>query len=73
MLRAIADSIRAPIVSNNWRRSARSRSNDYGKEYAPEVERYVPLAMNLLRPLLDTLPNPVLTLEEEDEKVTVDE
>ena len=45
----------------------------YGKEYAPEVERYIPLAMNLLRPLLDTLPNPVLTKEEEDEKVTVDE
>lgn len=45
----------------------------YGKEYAPEVERYIPLAMNLLRPLLDTLPNPVLTKEEEEEKVTVDE
>ncbi len=45
----------------------------YGKEFAPEVERYIPLGMNLLRPLLDTLPNPVLTKEEEDEKVTVDE
>ena len=45
----------------------------YGKEYAPEVEKYVPLAMNLLRPLLDTLPQPVLTPEEEEEKVTVDE
>lgn len=45
----------------------------YGKEYAPEVERYIPLGMNLMRPLLDTLPNPVLTKEEEDEKVTVDE
>ena len=45
----------------------------YGKEFGPEVERYIPMAMNLLRPLLDTLPNPVLTKEEEDEKVTVDE
>ncbi len=45
----------------------------YGKEFAPEVERYIPLAMNLLRPLLDTLPNPVLTAEEEEEKATVDE
>lgn len=45
----------------------------YGKEFAPEVERYIPLAMNLLRPLLDTLPNPVLTKEEEEEKVMVDE
>jgi len=45
----------------------------YGKEFAPEVERYIPLAMNLLRPLLDTLPNPVLTPEEEEEKATVDE
>jgi probable lipoprotein (TIGR04455 family) len=45
----------------------------YGKEYAPEVERYIPLAMNLLRPLLDTLPDPVLTNEEQEEKVTVDE
>lgn len=45
----------------------------YGREFGPPVERYIPLAMNLLRPLLDTLPNPVLTHEEEDEKVTVDE
>jgi probable lipoprotein (TIGR04455 family) len=45
----------------------------YGKEFAPEVERYIPLGMNLMRPLLDTLPNPVLTKEEEEEKVTVDE
>lgn len=46
---------------------------NYGKDYGPEVEPYVPMAMNLLRPLLDTLPNPVLTKEEEEEKVTVDE
>ena len=45
----------------------------YGREYGPQVERYIPLAMNLLRPLLDTLPQPVLTKEEEDEKVLVDE
>ena len=45
----------------------------YGKEFGPEVEPYIPLAMNLLRPLLDTLPNAVLTKEEEEEKATVDE
>ena len=45
----------------------------YVGEYGPEVERYIPAAMNLLRPLLDTLPNPVLTKEEEEEKVMVDE
>jgi probable lipoprotein (TIGR04455 family) len=46
---------------------------NYASEYGPEVERYIPLAMNVLRPLLDTLPNPVLTKEEEEEKVLVDE
>lgn len=45
----------------------------YGREFGPQVEAYIPLAMNLLRPLLDTLPQPVLTKEEEDEKVMVDE
>jgi probable lipoprotein (TIGR04455 family) len=45
----------------------------YGREYGPQVEAYIPLAMNMLRPLLDTLPQPVLTKEEEDEKVMVDE
>ena len=45
----------------------------YGKEYGPQVEPYIPLAMNLLRPLLDTMPQPVLTPAEEEEKATVDE
>lgn len=46
---------------------------NYGKEYAPEVERYVPTAMNLLRPLLDTLPQPVLTEADIEEKMGLDE
>ena len=46
---------------------------NYVKDYGPEVEHYIPPAMNLLRPLLDTLPQPVLTTEEEDEKIAADE
>ena len=45
----------------------------YAREFGPEVERFVPAAFNLLRPTLDTLPNPVLTQAEEDEKPGVDE
>lgn len=41
----------------------------YSKELGPEVAPYVPLAFNLLRPALDTLPNPVLTQEDEAEKI----
>lgn len=48
-------------------------SANYAKEFAPEVEPYIPMAMNLLRPLLDTLPNPVLTDADVEEKAGVDE
>lgn len=44
----------------------------YVQELGPEVERYVPPALNLLRPLLDTLPQPILTEADLDEKITLD-
>jgi probable lipoprotein (TIGR04455 family) len=44
----------------------------YVQEFGPEVERYVPPALNLLRPLLDTLPQPLLTEADLDEKLTLD-
>lgn len=44
----------------------------YVKELGAEVERYVPPALNLLRPLLDTLPQPILTEADLDEKLTLD-
>lgn len=46
---------------------------NYGKELGPEVEAYVPLAMNLLRPVLDTLPKPVLTEDDLTEKMSLDD
>jgi probable lipoprotein (TIGR04455 family) len=45
---------------------------NYVQELGPEVDRYVPPAMNLLRPLLDTLPQPILTEADVDEKLTLD-
>jgi probable lipoprotein (TIGR04455 family) len=45
----------------------------YAKENGPEVERYVPAAMNVLRPMLDTLPDPQLTEADVEEKMTLDE
>lgn len=45
----------------------------YGRENGGEVERYVPAAMNVLRPMLDTLPDPVLTDADVEEKMTLDE
>jgi probable lipoprotein (TIGR04455 family) len=45
----------------------------YVRELGPEVERQVPLALNLLRPVLDTLPQPKLTDADVEEKVTLDE
>lgn len=44
----------------------------YVQELGPEVERYVPPALNLLRPLLDTLPQPILTEADVEEKLTLD-
>jgi probable lipoprotein (TIGR04455 family) len=45
----------------------------YGRENGPEVERWVPAAMNVLRPMLDTLPDPQLTEADVEEKMTLDE
>ena len=45
----------------------------YGREYGPDVERYIPAAMNLLRPLLDTWPDPKLTDADVEEKVGAEE
>ena len=46
---------------------------NYGRENGPEVVKYVPAAMHLLRPLLDTLPQPELNEADVDEKLTLDE
>ena len=44
----------------------------YVRELGPEVEPYVAPAMNLLRPALDTLPQPVLTEDDVNEKLSLD-
>jgi probable lipoprotein (TIGR04455 family) len=44
----------------------------YSREVGPEVEPYVAPAMNLLRPALDTLPNPFLTDADREEKMGLD-
>lgn len=44
----------------------------YVKEFGVEVESLVAPAMNVLRPLLDTLPQPTLTEADVDEKLTLD-
>jgi probable lipoprotein (TIGR04455 family) len=44
----------------------------YVQEFGVEIERYVPPALNVLRPLLDTLPQPVLSEVDVDEKLTLD-
>lgn len=41
----------------------------YVGELGSEVEPYVAPAMNVLRPLLDTLPQPLLTEQDQDEKI----
>ncbi len=46
---------------------------NYVREYGAEVEKYVPVAMNLLRPTLDTLPDPELTDADLEEKALADE
>jgi probable lipoprotein (TIGR04455 family) len=45
----------------------------YVTELGPEVAPYVPPTLNLLRPLLDTLPNPVLTEDDQTEKIELGE
>ncbi len=44
----------------------------YVQELGPEAERFVAPALNLLRPVLDTLPQPRLTEADVDEKLTLD-
>jgi probable lipoprotein (TIGR04455 family) len=43
----------------------------YVGELGAEVEPWVAPAMNLLRPVLDTLPQPTLTEADQDEKITL--
>jgi probable lipoprotein (TIGR04455 family) len=45
----------------------------YAREYGEVVAPYVAPTMRLLRPMLDTLPNPQLTSADQDEKMTLDE
>jgi probable lipoprotein (TIGR04455 family) len=45
----------------------------YGRDYGAEVVPTIAPAMNLLRPTLDTLPQPTITSEEQDEKIAADE
>lgn len=44
----------------------------YVREFGAEVEPYIALGMNLLRPVLDTLPNPTLTDADKEEKLSLD-
>jgi probable lipoprotein (TIGR04455 family) len=46
---------------------------NYGRENGAEVERYVPATMHVLRPMLDTLPQPELTEADVEEKMSLDE
>lgn len=43
----------------------------YVGELGAEVEAYVAPAMNVLRPVLDTLPQPLLSEQDQDEKITL--
>jgi probable lipoprotein (TIGR04455 family) len=45
----------------------------YAHENGAEVEAWVPAAMNVLRPMLDTLPQPELNDADVEEKMTLDE
>jgi probable lipoprotein (TIGR04455 family) len=44
-------------------------TKSYVSELGGEVEAYVAPAMNVLRPVLDTLPQPQLTEQDQDEKI----
>jgi probable lipoprotein (TIGR04455 family) len=48
-------------------------TQQYVAELGPEVEPYVAPAFNLLRPTLDTLPDPALTEADIDEKIELGE
>lgn len=43
----------------------------YVKELGPEVAPHVPAAFNLIKALVDEMPDPVLTEEDKDEKIEV--
>jgi probable lipoprotein (TIGR04455 family) len=44
-------------------------TKSYVSELGAEVEPYVAPAMNVLRPVLDTLPQPLLSEQDQDEKI----
>lgn len=46
-----------------------STTQQYASELGPEVEPYVAPSFHLLKATLDTLPNPVLTEEDKDERI----
>ncbi len=48
-------------------------TQSYVRELGPEVEPFVSPAMNLLRPTLDTLPQPVLNDEDVSEKMSLED
>ena len=48
-------------------------TEEYVTELSAEVRPYVAVAFNLLRPLLDTLPDPVLTDDDISEKIELGE
>jgi probable lipoprotein (TIGR04455 family) len=47
----------------------RQTIQDYAAQFGPEVEPYVAASYHLLRAALDTLPNPVLTEEDQSDKI----
>ena len=74
---------RCPDGREDWKVSAagsfpsadehlREVTGVYVRELGPAVEPYVAPAMNLLRPVLDTLPNPHLTDADQEEKMGLD-
>ena len=76
----IYSSISASAISDYRARLDKAHKNVEGmigiliaNEYGAQVERYVAPAMNLLRPMLDTLPQPQLTEADQEEKMTLDE
>jgi probable lipoprotein (TIGR04455 family) len=46
---------------------------DYVAKLGPEVEPYVAPSFHLLKAILDTLPNPLITDEDKDEKIAADD
>ena len=47
----------------------RETAQDYAKEIGPSVKPFVAPSFHLLKAVLDTLPNPTLTDEEQEEKI----